>query len=112
MNSEELKQIMTGTVGSIQMTPQFLLYAALLMEIPLAMILISRWVKYRANRIINIIAGFIMTAVQIMSLFVGAAPVLHYVFFSIIEISCTIFIVFYAWSWPRPDESGIEKGSK
>jgi len=105
MHPEELKQILSGSVGSIQMTQQFLLGAAILMEIPMAMILLSRFLKYRSNRLANIIAGTLMTLVQIMSLFVGEGASLHYIFFSIIEIACTAFVVIYAWRWPEPEES-------
>jgi len=99
MNSEDLKQILTGTVGSLEMTPNFLLGAAIFMEIPFVMILLSRFLRHKANRIANIIAGSIMTVAQIGSLFVGSGSTPHYTFFSIVEIGCTIFIVWYAWTW-------------
>ena len=99
MNSNELKAILSGSVGSIQMTEGFLLGGAFLMEIPMAMILLSRFLKQKANRIANMIAGTIMALVQVMSLFVGEGPSPHYIFFSIIEIGCTIVIVFIAWRW-------------
>jgi hypothetical protein len=101
MNPSDLKQILTGAVGSIQMNQQFLLGAAIMMEIPFAMILLSRVLKYKANKLANIIAGVIMTLVQISSLFVGSKVSLHYVFYSIIEIACTLFIVFYAFKWKK-----------
>ncbi len=69
---------------------------AILMETAIVMVLLSRVLKYRANRWANIIAGTIMTAVQIASLFFGTPPPLYYIFFSIIEIACTLFIVWYA----------------
>jgi hypothetical protein len=98
-----LKQIMSGTVGSIQVTQYFLLGAAIFMEIPLVLIILSRMLKYKANRLTNIIAGTTMTVIQFMSLFVGTAPTLHYIFFSVIEIACTSFIVWYAWRWINPN---------
>jgi Family of unknown function (DUF6326) len=88
--------------GSIQLTQGFLLGAAILVEIPIAMVLLSRILKYRASRWANIIAGTIMTAVQILTLFV-AVPTLYYVFFSAIEITCTALIVWYAWRWPNTE---------
>ena len=45
------------------------------------MILLSRILKYRANRWANIIAGIFLTAVQLVTLFVKT-PTLAYVFFS------------------------------
>jgi hypothetical protein len=80
---------------------KFLLLSAIFMEIPIAMILLSRVLKYRVNRWANIIAGTIMTLAQTSSLFVGP-PTLHYTFYSIIEISCTLFIIGYSWKWVNP----------
>jgi hypothetical protein len=103
MNPEDLKQILTGTVGNVQMNQGFLLGAAIMMEIPFVMILLSRLLKYKSNRWANIIAGSIMTLIQISSLFAGSALSLHYIFYSIIEIACTLFIVWYAWKWVKPE---------
>ena len=98
-----LKELISGT-GPIQMTQGFLLGAAILMEIPIAMVLLSRVLKYKENRRANIIAGLIMSVVQVSSLFVGT-PTIYYAFFSIIEIACTLFIVFYSWRWRNPEGS-------
>jgi len=103
MDPELLKGFMAGNVGGIHVTQGFLLGAALLMEIPIAMVLLSQVLKYSANRWANIIAGTIMTVVQISSLFFGSSPTPYYIFFSIIEISCTALIVWYAWKWPNPE---------
>lgn len=102
MNPEFLKVLMQGGQfsGLPPINQEFLLGAAIFMEIPFAMILCSRLLKYRANRWTNIIAGTIMTAIQIGSLFIGP-PTLHYIFYSTIEIACSSFIVFYAWKWPK-----------
>jgi hypothetical protein len=71
---------------------------AILMEIAIAMVLLSRVLKYRANRWANIIAGVIHTALVGWSLS-GEAPLPFYIFFAAIEITCTLFIVWYAWKW-------------
>ncbi len=98
-----LRQIMTGSVGGIQFTQSFLLGSSILMEIPIAMVLLSRILKQRINRRVNISAGAIMTLVQFSSLFVGSAPTAYYIFFSVIEIACTSFVVWYAWKWKFSD---------
>jgi hypothetical protein len=67
------------------------------------MVLLSMTLKYKANRWSNIIAGTIMTIVQFSSLFIGSAPTIYYMFFSIIEIACTLSIVWYAWRWRNPE---------
>jgi hypothetical protein len=81
------------------MTQEALLAASCLMEIPIAMVLLSRMLRYRPNRWSNVIAGAFMAVVQVSTLFVGTAPTLHYVFFSAIEIVCLLFIVWTAWRW-------------
>jgi hypothetical protein len=103
MNPSDLKQILTGMVGNIQMNQQFLLGAAIMMEIPFLMILLSRILSYKANKMVNIIAGLIMTLIQISSLFVGSGLTLHYIFYSAIEIACTLFIAFYAFKWKETE---------
>lgn len=101
MNAADLKEILSGSVGPLEMTPMFLLWAAIFMEIPFIMILLSRVLKYKANRLANIIAASIMTVAQILSLFVGESTP-HYTFFSVVEISTTLFIIWYAWTWSIP----------
>ena len=99
-----LKKIMTGAGGGIQMNEGSLLGAAILMETGIAMVLLSRVLKYRANRWANIIAGIINTAAVSLSLFAtGKMAPLYYMFFAAIEIPCTLFIVWYAWKWRNPE---------
>ena len=90
--------------GSIQFTQGFLLGAAVLVEIPMAMVLLSRILRYRASRWASIIAGSVMTAVQLTSLFVSV-PTMYYAFFSAIEIGSTALIVWFAWKWLNPVRS-------
>jgi hypothetical protein len=97
----QLRHYLTGTVNGIEMTPGFLLGAGILMEIPIAMVLLARVLRYRANRWANVVAGALMTVVQVGTLFVGSTTI-YYVFFSVIEIAATAFIAFYAWTWMDP----------
>jgi hypothetical protein len=32
---------------------------------------------------------------------------LFYWFFAVIEIATTLFIIWYAWTWPRPEEAAV-----
>ena len=70
------------------------------MEISIAMVLLSRILKYKANRLANIIAGLIKTIIMVGTLFMGG-PSYHYMFFATIEIAATLFIVWYAWTWTK-----------
>jgi heme A synthase len=99
MDPELLPQFLAGRVEGTAMSMGFLLGAAILIEIPIAMVLASRVVeKQEVNRWANIVAGAIMTVVQAATLFMGT-PAPYYVFFSAIEITTTAFIVWYAWRW-------------
>ncbi|MGC4093283.1 MAG: DUF6326 family protein [Polyangiaceae bacterium] len=102
MDASLLKQFLSGEVGGLKVSQSFLLSAALLMEIPIAMVLLSRLLAYRANRWANIVSGVIKTVAVLASLFVGK-PTLYYLFFSSIEVACTSVIVYLAWQWkPAP----------
>jgi hypothetical protein len=103
MDHTLLKQILTGTVGSLQITEGFLLGAAILMETAMAMVLLSRLLQYRANRLANIIVGIIHTAAVISSMFVNPPPKTYHVFCGSIEIVCTSLIVWFAWKWTGPE---------
>ena len=102
MDPASLKQFLAGDVGPVHISQGFLLGAGILVEIPIAMVLLSRILGDRPNRIANIVAGTTMTAVQVLSLMVKT-PALYYIFFSVIEIACTSAIVWYAWKC-RSDE--------
>ncbi|MBT6690667.1 hypothetical protein HN903_01280 [archaeon] len=95
-----LAEIMGGTVGGMVIGPMFLISAAIFMEIPIAMILLSRFLKRRVNRVFNIVAGLIMIAGQLGSLFVGE-PALYYSVYSVLEVLTLVYIVWVAWSWPQ-----------
>ena len=103
MEPAVLRELITGTLGSIQVTQVFLLSAAIMMEIPFAMILLSRVLPYRVNRWANVIAGAIMVAIQVGTMGMGTPPTLHYLFYSAIEVACNLFIVWYAWKWTNPE---------
>jgi len=93
--------------GSVQMTEGFLLGGSIFMMIPITMVLLSRLLKYRANRWTSIIAGTIMTVALPVTLFV-AKPTTYYVFFTVIEITSTALIVWYAWKWRNPEGKSVK----
>jgi hypothetical protein len=97
-----LRDVVTGSSssGSVQMTPELLMASAVLMEIPIAMILLSRVLAYRANRWVNVIAAAFMAVVQFGSLFVGT-PTSYYLFFSVIEVGALGLIAALALRWTR-----------
>jgi hypothetical protein len=104
LQKELMQQLAAGYIGSIQITQEFVLVTAVLMETAIAMVLLSRVLKYSANRWANIAAGLFHTAFVSWSL-IGETPNLFYAFFAAIEIACTLFIVWYAWQWRNPEGS-------
>ena len=80
--------------------PQLMLGGAIMMEIPIAMIFLSRILKYRANRWANIIAA----AITIVYVIGGGEAYPHYMFFATIEVACMLLIVWYVWKWPKQDK--------
>lgn len=92
----------TAQKETLAMPQGAVLVFAILMETAIAMVLLSRVLKYGANRWVNIVAGVFHTAFVSWSLF-GQTPTLDYVFFATIEIACTLFIVWYAWKWRNPE---------
>ncbi|MCP1384716.1 DUF6326 family protein [Runella salmonicolor] len=103
MDSSLLKQYLTGNVDGLAINENFLLYAGILMEIPIAMVLISRVLRKNVNCWTNIMAGTLKTIVMIITLFMGSITK-YYVFFASIEIATTLFIVGYAVKWLRQKE--------
>ena len=87
-----------GAGASFQITPEFLLASAVLMEIPIAMTMLSRVLRYGPARWANIAAAAFMAVVQIGSLGVGA-PATYYWFFSVIEVGTLAVIARLAWGW-------------
>ncbi len=101
MESSVLKGLLEGTASGIVMNQGFLLAAGISLEIPFIMVVLSKILGIKANRLTNIIAGILMAVYQVASFFMGSAPSLHYIFFSVIEIACCVVIVCYAWKWQQ-----------
>ena len=89
--------------SKVHYTQTFLLGAAVLVEIPTAMVILSRMLGYRWNRLTNVIVGVLLTVIQIATLFVGT-PTLAYAFISVILIATSGGIAWYAWNWSEQDD--------
>ncbi|MFN8376025.1 MAG: DUF6326 family protein [Anaerolineae bacterium] len=91
------QEVTTGLANGTQITQGFLLVAAFVLEIPLAMVLLARVLKYEANRPANIVAGVVTIAFVIG----GGSSTPHYIFFATIEVICALFVIGYAWRWTQ-----------
>jgi hypothetical protein len=99
MNPGALEHIMTWAVG-MEITQELLLVFSILLEIPIAMVCLSRVLKYRENRWANIIAS----VVTILFVIGGGSTYLSYLFFATMEVVCMSLIIWYAWKW-SPQEA-------
>ena len=102
-DAKMLQACLTGEVGSMTITEEFLLTFAFIMQIPMIMILLSRYLTYKVNRYLNIVAATITGSIQSVTVYMGGT--LYYMFFSFFEISTAIFILFLAVTWKKSDVS-------
>ena len=74
---------------------QLMLGGAIMMEISIAMIFLSRVLKDRVNRWVNIIVSVITIAFVVG----GGSTYPHYIFIATIEVVCMLLILWFAWKW-------------
>lgn len=94
MNPGALETIIEGEVG-IEITQKLLLVFSIMLEIPIAMVFLSRILEYRSNRWANILAA-ILTILFVIG---GGDTYLSYIFFASIEVVTMLFIIWLAWNW-------------
>ena len=90
------------------LTPEMLLIAAFILEAAMVMIIFSRILPYKANRIMNITVAVVETATVMASLLVGHSTI-YYKFFASVEIITCVFIIGYAWRWSRHETTESSK---
>ena len=91
---EEVAKTAGGTPVTILM-----LGGAIMMEISIIMIILSRVLKYSVNRWVNIIASIITIAFVVG----GGVSYPHYIFIASVEVLCLLLIIWYAWKWTEQE---------
>lgn len=104
MHAPDLQRIITGVVDGVELTQGFLLAFAVLMEISMAMILLSQLLPRKANRIANMVGAIILLIIHGWTLTSGEIT-LHYWFFSIIEMGTMIAILIVALRWNQTTQN-------
>lgn len=101
--SADIFSFMLGSAGEAQVavTPWIMFAFALVHEIPIAMVILSRVLKRGVNRTVNCIAAGI-TALYIVA---GGSATPHYIFFALMELICLFFIVFQVIKWQETRQS-------
>lgn len=78
-----------------------MIIAAIIINIPIAMIFLTRVLPYKAIRLVNIIVGFLTILYMIGS----GSLTTYYIIIAAIEIFVLIMIIIISWQWPDPDYS-------
>mgnify|MGYP001034751724 CR=1 FL=1 len=90
--AEELVRTSASAGASI---PQLMLIGAVMGNLAITMIILSRVLKYGINRWVNIIVGI----VTIAYIWGGMSSYPHYIFIASVETLCLLLIVWFAWTW-------------
>ena len=81
-----LRQIMEGHADQIVITPRFLLLAAVVTQIPIAMVVLTQVLPQRAARWANLVAS-VLTIVYVIG---GGSDSPHYIFIAALEtVGCS-----------------------
>ena len=76
-----------------------MLGGAIMMELSIVMIILSRALKYKANRWANII----VSVITIAFIWGGMSSQPHYIFIAAVETICLLLIIWNAWKWTDPE---------
>jgi hypothetical protein len=74
-----------------------MIFVSAMMAVPSLMIFLSAALPARPNRILNIVFGAVYSGIIGLTMWSGA----HFIFYGVIEITLTLLVVAYAWTWPR-----------
>jgi Family of unknown function (DUF6326) len=112
LNPEFLRGLMTGYAEGIRVTQPLLVGSAVMVQIPILMVLLSRVLKPRANRRANFVA-IPLTAAFIIG---GGSARPHYLFIATIELVCLALVLRHAWRWraqtsPTTSDQPVDIGS-
>ena len=89
-----IKEVMSGTVNGVNITDELMLFGGFLAEIPIAMLLVSKFAGNKTSKWANVIAALIT-----MFVLVSGLPYadLDDIFFLVIEVFTLLMIIWSAW---------------
>ncbi|MEM6451768.1 MAG: DUF6326 family protein [Cyanobacteria bacterium P01_D01_bin.105] len=93
-----IEEIMTGTSNGNPITEHMLLLGGVMIQVPIAMVVLSWLLPYRANRWTNTIVAVVY---GILITFFGATD-LDDVFHLVMEGAALSLIIWSAWQWRYP----------
>jgi len=94
-----IAKIMNGEMGPLEITQVNLLFAAILMAIPVVLAIVTMFFSVKIIRLLNIVFGVIYTVVNISNL-IGESWMFWFLL-GAIQIVFTIMIVGISLKWPK-----------
>jgi len=99
----KLEAMIAGRMRPIGPVTQGLLVGtSAMLAIPALMIALSVLLGPRLSRILNIVFGFLYTAIIFVTMWGWS----FYILYGVIENTLTLLVVWYAWRWPRAEPAG------
>ena len=90
-----LEEVAKTSISTGTPIAQLMLGAAIMGQLAIAMMILSRVLKYGINRWVNIVVGI----VTIAYIWGGMASYPHYIFIAMVETICLLLIIWTAWMW-------------
>jgi Family of unknown function (DUF6326) len=95
LRPEFLRGLLTGYAEDVRVTQPLLMASAVMVEIPILMVALSRMLKPTVNRWAN----FAATALTATFIIAGGSTSPHYLFLATIELVCLALILRQTWQW-------------
>ncbi len=96
-----LEMLLTGYYNGTKITEELMLFGGFLVEVPIAMVLLSLMFTRNIGRPVTIVAAFTMAATLLFTLPSDMDDVFHLV----MELSALAVILWKAWIWPEDKSS-------
>ena len=88
-----MPQVIEGVVEGVELSENLMLVAAIFIQIPVAMIVLTQFLSARANKVVSTIA-VVITAAFVIG---GGSLMPHYVFFATCEVLALLLILRLIW---------------
>ena len=98
-----LNELVAGTT-EMTITNEMLLGLSVILAIPIIMSFLSLTLKYKANRLANLITGMFFVAWELFFLiFAYSQDPIYEVFWGIAYLAFAALVVWHAWTWPKQE---------
>jgi hypothetical protein len=95
----QLEEMISGVVNGTRVTEDLLLVAGIVLEVPIAMVVLSLVLTRRVARWVHTVASVLLVGAIIS----GGVRDLDDYFFTVMKIIGLAAIVWYSWRWPAPE---------